>query len=201
MNIWLWTRSSEALNFGLWPRDVETHGPWLQQTTRTEWSRGLVHHSHCQVEQCHRRSTNLWTCPYRLRYPHDRTFCPLSNQSLGRAIDWIAWSNQSLCLAIDWIRLSNQSEQGQCQHTALAHPDNVWNLSDTLDPTLRWASHPVWRSRRKSKRRMGIPTPWSAFHNVDMSTESNADFRSTYATCMQRALKFMVEFWEDFYNV
>jgi len=46
-------------------------------------------------------------------------------------------------------------------------PEVVQNLFVTFAPTMRIS---------------GVPTPLSASHSADLSTESNADFRSTYAT-------------------
>jgi len=56
-NIWPWTRFSEALNFGIWSRDVETHSSSRQSELSENYSVW-------QAALCHRRNPYLWTFFY-----------------------------------------------------------------------------------------------------------------------------------------
>jgi len=60
--------------------------------------------------------------------------------------------------------------------------DDVLRRSEMDDPTLTRATVVACRSCCKPLRNCGVPIPLRANRNADLSTESNADFKSTYAT-------------------
>ena len=66
-------------------------------------------------------------------------------------------------------------------------PDEVLKRSETVGPTLTRAPVLVWRSRMRRRRVSGTPIPLRASHRADLSTESKAAFKSTYATCRGRS--------------
>ena len=67
-------------------------------------------------------------------------------------------------------------------------PEVVAKVSETLLSASRTReSVPVCRSEMRFRMMDGVPMPRSDFHNASLSTESNAAFRSTYATYRGRS--------------